>query len=288
MLEGYGLSETSPVASFSRLDRERKPGSIGTPVTGVEMRVVDKGGQPVATGEVGEIAIRGHNIMKGYWRKPDETAEVLDPDGWFRTGDIGKVDEDGYYFIVDRKKDLVIRGGFNIYPREIEGGPLRAPGRRRGSGRRDSAPRGSARRWQPSSPSSRTPRPPRTRLRSFVKGQVAPVQVPAGRPHRRLAAQGANQQDPQDRDQVRPGLPADRRRPMTAATDTNGLADCRRRCSTGSCRRRSRAGTPVHPRPVHRALGHIAGPQAVDLCAAGSRSRRGGHRGGHRYVDPRP
>jgi long-chain acyl-CoA synthetase len=120
VLEGYGLSETSPVASFNRLDRDRKPGSIGTPVTGVEMRVVDQTGRPVVTGEVGEIAIRGHNVMKGYWRKPDETAEVLDADGWFRTGDIGKVDEDGYYFVVDRKKDLVIRGGFNIYPREIE------------------------------------------------------------------------------------------------------------------------------------------------------------------------
>jgi long-chain acyl-CoA synthetase len=120
VLEGYGLSETSPVASFNRLDRDRKPGSIGTPVTGVEMRVVDKAGRPVGTGEVGEIAIRGHNVMKGYWRKPDETAEVLGADGWFRTGDIGKVDADGYFFIVDRKKDLVIRGGFNVYPREIE------------------------------------------------------------------------------------------------------------------------------------------------------------------------
>jgi long-chain acyl-CoA synthetase len=120
VLEGYGLSETSPVVSFNRLDRDRKPGSIGTPVTGVEMRVVDETGHPVATGGVGEIAIRGHNVMKGYWRKPEETATVLDADGWFRTGDVGKVDEEGYYFIVDRKKDLVIRGGFNIYPREIE------------------------------------------------------------------------------------------------------------------------------------------------------------------------
>jgi long-chain acyl-CoA synthetase len=120
VLEGYGLSETSPVASFNRLDRDRKPGSIGTPVTGVEMRIVDKAAQELGTGEVGEIAIRGHNVMKGYWRTPDATAEVLGADGWFRTGDIGKVDEDGYYFIVDRKKDLVIRGGFNIYPREIE------------------------------------------------------------------------------------------------------------------------------------------------------------------------
>jgi long-chain acyl-CoA synthetase len=120
VLEGYGLSETSPVASFNRLDGDRKPGSIGTPVTGVEMRVVDKAGDPVGTGEVGEIAIRGHNVMKGYWRKSDETAEVLGADGWFRTGDVGTVDEDGFYFIVDRKKDLVIRGGFNVYPREIE------------------------------------------------------------------------------------------------------------------------------------------------------------------------
>jgi long-chain acyl-CoA synthetase len=120
VLEGYGLSETSPVASFNRPGGARKPGSIGTPVTGVEMRVVDEAGRPVGTGEVGEIAIRGHNVMKGYWRKAEETAAVLSADGWFRTGDVGKVDEDGYYFIVDRQKALVIRGGFNIYPREIE------------------------------------------------------------------------------------------------------------------------------------------------------------------------
>jgi long-chain acyl-CoA synthetase len=120
ILEGYGLSETSPVASFNRRDRERKPGSIGLPVDGVQMRVVDDDGAQVAPGDVGEIAIRGHNVMKGYWRRPDATAEVLDPDGWFRTGDVGRVDEDGYFFIVDRKKQLVIRGGYNVYPREIE------------------------------------------------------------------------------------------------------------------------------------------------------------------------
>jgi long-chain acyl-CoA synthetase len=120
VLEGYGLSETSPVASFNQRDKKRKPGSIGTPVTGVQMRVVDANGVEVPQGEVGEIAIRGHNIMKGYWRKPDATAEVLSADGWFRTGDMGRVDEDGYFFIVDRKKDLIIRGGYNIYPREIE------------------------------------------------------------------------------------------------------------------------------------------------------------------------
>ena len=120
VLEGYGLSETSPVASFNHPDRERKPGSIGTPIRGVEMRVVDAAGNELPRGEVGEIAIRGHNIMKGYWKKPEATAEAVSADGWFRTGDIGRLDEDGYYYIVDRKKDLIIRGGYNIYPREIE------------------------------------------------------------------------------------------------------------------------------------------------------------------------
>ena len=120
VLEGYGLSETSPVASFNHPGRERKPGSIGTPIRGVEMRVVDASGAEVPQGEVGEIAIRGHNIMKGYLNKPDATAEAVSADGWFRSGDIGRVDADGYYYIVDRKKDLIIRGGYNIYPREIE------------------------------------------------------------------------------------------------------------------------------------------------------------------------
>jgi long-chain acyl-CoA synthetase len=121
ILEGYGLSETSPVASFNHPDKERKPGSIGTPIEGVEMKLVDDAGHDVADGEeVGEIAIRGHNVMKGYWGKPDATAESIDSDGWFKTGDMAKVDEDGYFFIVDRKKDLIIRGGYNVYPREIE------------------------------------------------------------------------------------------------------------------------------------------------------------------------
>ena len=120
ILEGYGLSETSPVASFNRRDRERKPGSIGLPVEGVEMRVVDEDGNEVGAGEIGEVAIRGHNVMKGYWRRDDATAEAIDADGWLKTGDMATVDEDGYFFIVDRKKELVIRGGFNVYPREIE------------------------------------------------------------------------------------------------------------------------------------------------------------------------
>jgi long-chain acyl-CoA synthetase len=119
VLEGYGLSESSPVASFNHPDRERKPGSIGTPIEGVEMKVVDEDGNELAQGEVGEIVIRGHNVMKGYWNRDDATAETV-RDGWLHTGDMGKVDEDGYFFIVDRKKDLIIRGGYNVYPREIE------------------------------------------------------------------------------------------------------------------------------------------------------------------------
>ncbi|RMD51054.1 MAG: long-chain fatty acid--CoA ligase [Candidatus Thermofonsia bacterium] len=119
LLEGYGLSETSPVASFGRLDKERKPGSIGVPVWGVEMRVVDKDDNDVPVGETGEILIRGHNVMKGYYNRPEATAEAF-RGGWFHTGDVAKMDEDGYFYIVDRIKDMIIRGGFNVYPREIE------------------------------------------------------------------------------------------------------------------------------------------------------------------------
>jgi long-chain acyl-CoA synthetase len=119
ILEGYGLSETSPVASFNHPDRVRKPGSIGIPVKGVHMRVVDNDGAELPEGEIGEIVIRGHNLMKGYWKNPDATAEAI-TDGWFRTGDLARVDEDGYFHIVDRKKDLIIRAGYNVYPREIE------------------------------------------------------------------------------------------------------------------------------------------------------------------------
>lgn len=119
VLEGYGLSETSPVASFNRLDRPRKPGSIGPPVHGVQMRVVDGTGREVTQGEVGEIQIRGPNVMKGYWRRPDATAEAI-VDGWLRTGDLGSVDSDGYFRLVGRKKEVIIRGGYNVYPRELE------------------------------------------------------------------------------------------------------------------------------------------------------------------------
>jgi len=119
LLEGYGLSETSPVASFGRLDKPRKPGSIGVPIWGVEMRAVDGDGKPVPMGERGEIIMRGHNVMKGYYNRPDETAEAF-KGGWFHTGDVATVDEDGYFYIVDRIKDMIIRGGFNVYPREVE------------------------------------------------------------------------------------------------------------------------------------------------------------------------
>ena len=119
VLEGYGLSETSPVASFNHPDRVRKPGSVGTPIRGVEMKVIDEEGNETPPGERGEIAIKGHNVMRGYRQRPDATREAI-RDGWFRTGDVARVDEDGYFFIVDRKKDLIIRGGYNVYPREIE------------------------------------------------------------------------------------------------------------------------------------------------------------------------
>ncbi len=119
ILEGYGLSETSPVASFNHPDRDRKPGSIGTPIQGVEMKLVDEDDKDVAQGDVGEIVIRGHNVMKGYWQREDATEEVM-KGGWFHSGDMATVDEDGYFFIVDRKKDMIIRGEYNVYPREIE------------------------------------------------------------------------------------------------------------------------------------------------------------------------
>jgi long-chain acyl-CoA synthetase len=120
ILEGYGLSETSPVASFNLHDRPKKPGSIGVPVRGVEFRLEDDQGQVVdAAGAPGEICIKGHNVMKSYYKRPEATAESI-KDGWFHSGDIATRDADGYYFIVDRKKDMILRGGFNVYPREVE------------------------------------------------------------------------------------------------------------------------------------------------------------------------
>jgi long-chain acyl-CoA synthetase len=122
ILEGYGLSETSPVASFSPLGEPVRVGSIGRPIPGVEMELLQPDSWetgPDGPNEIGEIAIKGHNVMKGYYNRPDATAEVI-KDGWFRSGDLGRRDEDGWYYIVDRSKDMIIRGGFNVYPREIE------------------------------------------------------------------------------------------------------------------------------------------------------------------------
>jgi long-chain acyl-CoA synthetase len=120
VLEGYGLSETASSSSFNRFDA-RKVASVGRAMWGVEMRVVDEDENPLPTGEgnVGEIVIRGHNVMRGYRNKPEATAEVM-KGGWFHTGDMGYMDDEGFFFIVDRKKELIIRGGYNVYPREIE------------------------------------------------------------------------------------------------------------------------------------------------------------------------
>lgn len=120
ILEGYGLSETSPVATFTPWGHEPRPGSIGTPIAGVELKLInDDWSEVKGAGAVGEIAISGYNIMKGYYGRPDATAEAI-RDGWFRTGDLARRDEDGWYYIVDRSKDLIIRGGYNVYPREVE------------------------------------------------------------------------------------------------------------------------------------------------------------------------
>ena len=121
--EGYGLSETSPTATFSPFGQPARPGSVGIPVPGVEMRLIEPGTwEEIAWSPdaVGEIAIKGPNVMKGYYRRPEATEGALSRDGWFRTGDLARRDEDGWYYIVDRAKDLIIRGGFNVYPREIE------------------------------------------------------------------------------------------------------------------------------------------------------------------------
>jgi long-chain acyl-CoA synthetase len=120
VLEGYGLSETSPVATFGDPDGEPRPGSIGIPIWGVEVKLIDESWRTIeGADEIGEIAIRGHNIMRGYYNRPAATAEAM-RDGWFRSGDLARRDKDGFYYIVDRAKDMIIRGGFNVYPREVE------------------------------------------------------------------------------------------------------------------------------------------------------------------------
>ena len=119
IIEGYGMSEGSPVVTFNQLKVGRKPGSIGTPVWGVEVKLVDAEGKEVGVNEKGELLYRGHNVMKGYYKKPEETVQTIQ-NGWLHSGDIAIKDEDGFYFIVDRTKDMIIRGGLNVYPREVE------------------------------------------------------------------------------------------------------------------------------------------------------------------------
>lgn len=119
ILEGYGMSEGSPVVTFNHIDLGRKPGSVGTPVWGVEVKLVDDNDNEVPIGEKGELVYRGHNVMKGYYKRPDVNAKVL-RGGWMHSGDVAVKDEDGFYYIVDRTKDMIIRGGLNVYPREVE------------------------------------------------------------------------------------------------------------------------------------------------------------------------
>ncbi|MEL7222105.1 MAG: long-chain fatty acid--CoA ligase [Bacteroidota bacterium] len=119
ILEGYGMSEGSPVVTFNQLNAGRKPGSIGTPVWGVEVKIVDEDGKEMPVGEKGEIVYRGHNVMKGYYNKPEANAKTI-KNGWLHSGDVGIKDEDGFFYVVDRTKDMVIRGGLNVYPREVE------------------------------------------------------------------------------------------------------------------------------------------------------------------------
>jgi long-chain acyl-CoA synthetase len=119
VFEGYGLSETSPLATFNQFEKPSKPGTVGQPIFGVDIKCVDESDMEVKRGERGEVVIRGSNVMKGYYKRPEATAEAL-RNGWFHTGDIGIIDEDGYLSIVDRKKDMILRGGYNIYPRELE------------------------------------------------------------------------------------------------------------------------------------------------------------------------
>ena len=194
VLEGYGLSETSPVASFNHPHRERKPGSIGTPIRDVQMRAVDGSGHEVPQGEVGEIVINGPNVMKGYWQRPEATAEAIS-DGWFRTGDLARIDSDGYFYIVDRKKDLIIRR-LQRLPAGDRGSALRAPRGRRGRRHRAAAPRsgrGGRRRRGPQA-GRRHHRRGTARLR---QGPGGGLQVPAACVDRRRAAQGRDRQDPE-------------------------------------------------------------------------------------------
>jgi long-chain acyl-CoA synthetase len=120
LFEGYGMTESSPVATMNRPDLKEYTGSIGMPAPSTELSIQDDDGQLLAQGEVGEICIRGPQVMRGYWQRPEDTAKTITADGWLRTGDMGRMDEQGYFYIVDRKKDMILVSGFNVYPNEIE------------------------------------------------------------------------------------------------------------------------------------------------------------------------
>jgi len=128
IIEGYGLSETSPIATCNPITAREYTGTIGIPVSSTEIAILDDAGQPVPLGQPGEIAIRGPQVMAGYWQRPEETAKVMTPDGFFKSGDVGVMDENGYIKIVDRKKDMIIVSGFNVYPNEVEGVIAMHPG----------------------------------------------------------------------------------------------------------------------------------------------------------------
>ena len=128
IIEGYGLSETSPVATCNRADSTAFSGTIGLPIPSTEIAILDDDGKEVALGQAGEIAIRGPQVMSGYWNRPDETAKVMTADGYFKSGDVGIMDERGFVKIVDRKKDMILVSGFNVYPYELEGVIAAHPG----------------------------------------------------------------------------------------------------------------------------------------------------------------
>jgi len=128
LVEGYGLTETSPVATANPLDLDEYSGAIGLPVPSTEIAIKGEDGQILPINDIGEICIKGPQVMKGYWQRPDDTAKAIDKDGYFATGDIGYMDDNGYVRIVDRKKDMVLVSGFNVYPNEVEGVVVGHPG----------------------------------------------------------------------------------------------------------------------------------------------------------------
>ena len=200
LLEGYGLSETSPVASFNHPDRPTKPGSVGTPIRGVEFGLRDDDDNEVADGEIGEIVIRGENVMKGYWNQPDATAEAM-RGGWFHSGDLARRDEDGFYFIVDRKKDMIIRNGFNVYPARGRGDPVRPSGGRRGSSLRSTG-RDVRRGDRCVGDSQGRRRSDRGGIAQLREGADRGIQISADHPIR-SNSEGSDRQDLEERDQVR-------------------------------------------------------------------------------------